>query len=122
MNTYFVVRDTENYILKADSTERPGTFILSEELAAEEAEWLEVVDNEVVINQQVKDAVLAERELLAGLEVLRKEKEQLLQLLLNSDWMLIRKTETGVEVPEEVLAERQAARDRISEIREVLGE
>lgn len=45
------------------------------------------------------------------------EIEQLEQYLKNTDWYSIRYAETQVAVPEEILDNRQSARDRISILR-----
>ncbi len=37
--------------------------------------------------------------------------------LTSTDWYATRMAETGKAIPEEVIAERQAARDRISELK-----
>ena len=42
--------------------------------------------------------------------------------LSSTDWYAVRYAETGVVVPEEVKAQRQAARAEIDELREVLHE
>lgn len=50
------------------------------------------------------------------------EERALLAELAASDWYATRLAETGVAIPAEVAAARQAARDRISEIRAELAE
>ncbi|MCM1260585.1 MAG: hypothetical protein NC222_06480 [Staphylococcus sp.] len=50
------------------------------------------------------------------------EVEELQKYLNDTDWYIIRKQETLVEVPEDILESRQAARLRISELREEMEE
>lgn len=38
------------------------------------------------------------------------------QYLRDTDWYVVRYQETGVEIPEDVLSERQAARDRVKDL------
>lgn len=51
--------------------------------------------------------------------ILKQERIEQLQAYLNeTDWYVVRFSETGVEMPSEVLNQRQAARDEISNLRE----
>lgn len=43
----------------------------------------------------------------------RETNKKNLQYLAETDWYLVRKNETGKEIPEEVLTKRQEARDAI---------
>lgn len=43
---------------------------------------------------------------------------ELQNYLNNTDWYAVRCAETGVEIPDEIKAERQAAREEISRLRE----
>lgn len=53
-------------------------------------------------------------------ELINHERIAELQEYLNStDWYVARYSETGIEIPEEVKAERQKAREEISELRGV---
>lgn len=53
-------------------------------------------------------------------ELINQQRITELQEYLNStDWYIARYSETGVEIPEEVKAERQKAREEISELRGV---
>jgi hypothetical protein len=54
-----------------------------------------------------------------------KEKQELIQsnhenqkILSETDWYVIRKQETGVDIPEDILEKRQLARDSIVHIEE----
>ena len=51
---------------------------------------------------------------------LNAEMQGLLSYLLSTDWYAIRMADDGTEIPAEVRAGRAAARERISEIRELL--
>ena len=53
-------------------------------------------------------------------EKLNAEMGELLAYLASTDWYAIRRSETGEEPPIEVSNKRQEARNRISEIRELL--
>lgn len=53
---------------------------------------------------------------------LADEERALLAELSSTDWYATRLVETGIAIPAEVAAARQAARDRISAIRAELGE
>lgn len=48
-----------------------------------------------------------------------QEIQSLLSYLDSTDWYIIRGNETGETIPKDVLTKRQAARDRISELRKV---
>lgn len=55
----------------------------------------------------------------------REQKEELIDLqkyLDSTDWLVVRKMETQVDVPQEVLTKRAEARLRISELRDLLDE
>ena len=56
----------------------------------------------------------------AAEHALKTEEKGLLQLLASTDWYVIRQHETGVAIPEGMSEQRQAARNRINEIREEL--
>lgn len=45
--------------------------------------------------------------------------EELQQYLNDTDWYAVRYAETGIEIPEEVRAERQQAREKIDALREL---
>jgi hypothetical protein len=50
------------------------------------------------------------------------DEEKTLQAYLSStDWYAVRLSENGVDIPSEIRSRRQQARDRISEIRSILG-
>lgn len=44
--------------------------------------------------------------------ILNENKKQAYNELLPTDWYVIRKLETGIDIPAEILAERQAIRNR----------
>jgi hypothetical protein len=46
-----------------------------------------------------------------------KEEAALLALLSSTDWLVLREMETGKKPDDKIRSERQAARDRISELR-----
>lgn len=52
------------------------------------------------------------------LELRTERIVELLNYLTSTDWYAVRFAETGVEIPEDVKAERQAAREEISRLRE----
>lgn len=54
-------------------------------------------------------------------ELLEDEMNGCLASLASTDWYISRKVETGIEVPADILTERQSCRVRIDEIREILG-
>lgn len=49
-----------------------------------------------------------------------QELHDLMKMLSSTDWMVVREAETGEATSTETKAERQAARQRISELRELL--
>ena len=51
-----------------------------------------------------------------GIEEILIEIETLQSYLKNTDWYSIREAETGKPMPDEIRMNRQAARDRISEL------
>lgn len=51
---------------------------------------------------------------------LKKELSNLEDFLAQTDWYIIRKADSGKDPPEEIVANRQRARNRISEIRNQL--
>lgn len=55
-----------------------------------------------------------------ALEETRAEQEHInaeaRQYLRDTDWYVVRYQETGVKIPEHVLSERQAARDRVKDL------
>ena len=57
---------------------------------------------ELVSIEDIPDKILTEEE----------KKQMQYQELLPTDWYFVRKFETGVEVPNEILIERQAIRDK----------
>ena len=61
----------------------------------------------------------SEAESLQNQEEIEKQIEELQKYLDDTDWYVARYSETGVEIPEEVKAERQKAREEISELRGV---
>lgn len=52
-------------------------------------------------------------------EINQQRIAELQEYLNSTDWYVARYSETGVEIPEEVKAERQKAREEISELRGV---
>jgi hypothetical protein len=54
-------------------------------------------------------------------ETLRSEEEILKVYLSSSDWYVVRFSETGVPIPTDIVAQRELARSRISEIRNILS-
>jgi transcriptional regulator with GAF, ATPase, and Fis domain len=50
--------------------------------------------------------------------LIKNKIEENVKYLAETDWYVTRKAETGVEIPQEVLAKRQEAREFISENRE----
>lgn len=71
---------------------------------------------------EVKDGkyVIVENEIIDNSKEV--ELEQLLKYLNDTDWYIVRKQETSVDIPEDILESRQAARVRISELREEMEE
>lgn len=55
------------------------------------------------------------------IEVKRKKLARFEEYLRQTDWYETRKSQTGKPIPEEVLADRQIARERISALRADLG-
>lgn len=75
---------------------------------------------QVTFSQDKYDAKQAAIAAQASINELRQEEQELLNYLQSTDWMLVRKYESDVAVPQEVLDARAAARTRISEIRDLL--
>lgn len=80
----------ENYIKKIDSK---GQFIL---------------DDKGEFIMELQSSEIIEEPILTDLE--KKQKQY--QELLPTDWYFVRKFEKGVEVPGEILIERQAIREK----------
>jgi hypothetical protein len=72
-----------------------------------------------IVQMLLEDAELSQG--LAAKAAAEQEMSDLLRDLAASDWMVVRRAETGVEVPEIVLLAREAARQRISELRLLLA-
>lgn len=49
------------------------------------------------------------------------QREEHIQYLRDTDWYIIRKADTGNEVPEEVITKRAECRIKVSEAQEVLN-
>lgn len=64
--------------------------------------------------------IIAENEVIDNYKEIRLN--ELLQLLSDTDWYIIRQQEAGVEIPEDILEKRQQARLEISELREEMEE
>ena len=67
----------------------------------------------MTVTGKTRNQVDAEKEAAEALA----EIARLLNALQTTDWYVTRLTETGVPVPEPILSERQAARQRISDLR-----
>ena len=54
--------------------------------------------------------------------IIEEELNEQQNILSSTDWYAIRYADSGVEIPPDVKAKRQAARERIDELREALAE
>jgi len=92
-----------------------GSRTIESLLEGEEA-LIEYAHSDTFSFEQVDNT--AELERLAQVEALEAEEKELLAKLAETDFYVIRKTETEVDYDQSIKDERVAARVRISEIRE----
>lgn len=79
---------------------------------------MELMDVELAYNGQYYPAGQAPEK--PKTDILREELSEQQAILSNTDWYAIRYADIGVEIPADIKAKRQAARERIDEIREAL--
>mgnify|MGYP000855862604 CR=1 FL=1 len=75
---------------------------------------LMLVDGKIMINEEVKAAVLLERSLV-------KEKAQAIQYLSDTDWVVIKRLELGTNEHQDIMDERSNKRIRLQELQELIG-
>jgi hypothetical protein len=81
------------------------------EISRNEIVNLEGVVSDVLVT--IPDQYVVEMIDVTDLHNAQKESEQALKLLADTDWMVVRKMETGVDYPEEIKQARIAARLKV---------
>lgn len=81
---------------------------------------MELMDVELAYNGQYYPAGQAPEK--PKTDILREELSEQQNILSSTDWYAIRYADSGVEIPADIKAKRQAARERIDEIRAELKE